>query len=58
LARFGLHNLWHSLSHRLVNQAKAEPKVVQTIVMHALKRRWISTPRATAMKHGRRKAHS
>jgi integrase len=35
LARLGLHNLRHSLSHRRVSQAKAEPKVVQTILRHA-----------------------
>jgi integrase len=33
--RFGLHNLRHSLSHWLVNKAKVEPKVVQTILRHS-----------------------
>lgn len=33
--RFGLHNLRHSLSNRLVNNAKIEPKSVQGISRHA-----------------------
>jgi hypothetical protein len=33
--RFGLHNMRHSLSHWLVNQAKVEPKTVQTILRHS-----------------------
>jgi len=33
--RFGLHNLRHSLSNWLVNQAKVEPKTVQGILRHA-----------------------
>jgi integrase len=34
-ARFGLHNLRHSLSHWLVNKAKVEPKTVQSILRHS-----------------------
>jgi integrase len=34
-ARFGLHNLRHSLSNWLVNKAKIEPKTVQGILRHA-----------------------
>ena len=60
--RFGLHNMRHSLSHWLVNKAKVEPKTVQTIrpscATHAFKRRWISTPKVTAMKPGLHKARS
>jgi integrase len=33
--RFGLHNLRHSLSNWLVNEAKVEPKTVQGILRHA-----------------------
>ena len=33
--RFGLHNLRHSLSNRLVNKAKIEPKTVQGILRHS-----------------------
>ncbi len=33
--RFGLHNLRHSLSNWLVNEAKVEPKTVQSILRHA-----------------------
>ena len=33
--RFGLHNLRHSLSDWLVNEAKVEPKIVQGILRHA-----------------------
>ena len=33
--RFGLHNLRHSLSNWLVNNAKVEPKTVQGILRHS-----------------------
>jgi integrase len=33
--RFGLHNLRHSLSNWLVNEAKVEPKTAQGILGHA-----------------------
>jgi integrase len=33
--RFGRHNLRHSLSNGLVNNAKVEPKTVQGILSHA-----------------------
>ena len=33
--RFGLHNLRHSLSNWLVNQAKVKPKTVQGILRQA-----------------------
>jgi len=33
--RFGLHNLRHSLSNWLVNEARVEPKTVQGILRHA-----------------------
>jgi len=33
--RFGLHNLRHSLSNWMVNNAKVEPKTVQGILRHA-----------------------
>ena len=33
--RFGLHNLRHSLSNRLVNQGKVDPKTVQEMLRHA-----------------------
>src|ERR1700733_7608634 len=33
--RFGLHNLRHSLSNWLVNQAKADPKTVQSLLRHS-----------------------
>jgi integrase len=33
--RFGLHNLRHSLSTWMVNQAKVEPKTVQGILRHS-----------------------
>jgi hypothetical protein len=47
--RFGLHNLRHSLSNRLVNKTKVEPKTVQgTCVTQRFRRRSISTLRKTA----------
>jgi integrase len=33
--RFGLHNLRHSLSNRLVNKTKIEPKTVQSILSYS-----------------------
>jgi integrase len=33
--RFGPHNLRHSLSNWLVNEARVEPKTVQGILRHA-----------------------
>jgi integrase len=33
--RFGLHNLRHSLSNWLVNEAKVESKTVQGLLRHA-----------------------
>jgi hypothetical protein len=33
--RFGPHNLRHSLSNRMVNKGKVEPKTVQGILRHA-----------------------
>jgi len=33
--RFGLHNMRHRLRHWLVNKAKVEPKIVQSILRHS-----------------------
>jgi hypothetical protein len=46
-----------SLSHWLVNQARVEPKTVQTILRHSNDAGYLH-PKATAMKHGLHKAHS
>jgi len=57
--RFGLHNLRHSLYNWLVNKAKVDRRPCKGFcVTRRYKRRWISTPRKTAMKHGRRRAGS